>query len=140
MRYKNKIDWWIALVMLGSVLILVPMIPFVPSEEQWILYLSTAVMAVIIFPFFYGYVELADDYVRVRVGFFRQTIYYKDIKSVRLATNFLSSLAMTSKRIEIRVHGKGYLRGTTFIGPKEREEVYQELRYRCSNLEQESPS
>jgi hypothetical protein len=132
-------DLWIVLVMLGSVFMFVPLIPFVPEDERWILYISMAVMAVIILPFFYGYVELSDEYLRVRLGIFRQTIYYKDIKSVRLCTNFLSSLAMTSQRIEIKVHGKGYVRGTTFIGPKEREEVYQELLYRCPNIEQIEP-
>ena len=46
-------------------------------------------------------------------------------------------MAMTVNRIEIKEHDKGYIRGTTFIGPKDREEFFDELKRHCHNLEVE---
>jgi hypothetical protein len=47
----------------------------------------------------------------------------------------LSSMALSSRRIEIRQHGKGYLTGTTMISPVNREEFLRELVRRCPNLD-----
>jgi hypothetical protein len=135
MRYKNKIDWWIALVLLLCVLMFVPLLWFIPAEEQWILVVSMAVMAVIVLPFLYGYCELGEEELILRLGYIRYKVRYENIKSIRLTTSFLSSMAMTTKRIEIREHNKSYLRGTTHFGPVDREEFAEELAYRCPNLE-----
>lgn len=94
-------------------------------------------MAIIIVPLFYGYTELTDEYLVIRLGVFRQRIKYEKIKSIKLCKNWLSSMAMTSKRIEIKEHKKGYVFGTTYIGPKNREEFFYELKRRCYNLEKE---
>lgn len=135
MRYKNKIDMWIALILLMSVLMFVPLLWFVPVEEQWILLLSMGVMAIIVLPFLYGYCELSEEELIVRLGYMRYKVRYENIKSIRLTTSLLSSMAMTTKRIEIREYNKSYLRGTTHIGPVDREEFVEELSYRCPNLE-----
>ncbi len=135
MRYKHKVDWWIGAIMWGSILMFIPLFWLVPEDEIWILAVSMIVMAAIILPFFSGYIELRDDDLYIKMHVFHQSIPYDNIKSVRLVTNFLSSMAMTARRIEIKEHDKGFVRGTTYIGPVEREDVYDELLRRCRNLE-----
>lgn len=135
MRYKNKIDLWVKILLLAVTFMFLPMMFFVPEEEITELLILTAVMVVIIIPLFFGYIELNDDEIIVRLSVFRMKIKYDNVKSIRSCTNFLSSMAMTKDRIEIKTHKKGFLMGTTFIGPENREEVLDILKRRCRNLE-----
>lgn len=135
MKVKNKIDLWISLLLHGSMLILIPIAFTVPSNERIIMYITIALMALLIYPIFYGYCELREDEIFVRIGIFRSRIKYDNIKSIKLVTSYLSSMALTKDRIEIRVHDKGFVRGTTYIGPVNREDFLDELRVRCHNLE-----
>lgn len=135
MRYKNKIDLWIKIVLLLVTFMFIPMMFYVPQDEVYILVLSTLLMVIIILPMFFGYIELGEEELTVRLSVFRQKIKYDNIKSLRMCSNFLSSMAMTKDRIEIKVHNKGYIRGTTFIGPVNREEFFDELERRCYNLD-----
>lgn len=136
MKSKMKIDLWIGVLLLGSVLMFIPIIFTVPQNERLIMVLVSLGMAIIILPFFYGYHELTDEAVVTRIGFIKQTIPYERIKEVRLCSNWLSSMAMTRKRIEIKEHNKGFLRGTTYIGPVNRDEFFEELKRHCYNLEE----
>lgn len=136
MRYKNKVDIWIGAIIIGTVVMYIPLFFVVPEDEMWILVLSMGVTALIVLPFFYGYTELGDEELKVQLSVFRYRIKYENIKSIRKCKNFLSSLAMTSTRIEIKEHNKSYIRGTTFIGPKDRDDVFYELQRRCRNLEE----
>jgi hypothetical protein len=135
MRYKHQIDLWVKLILFGIVFMLLPLVFVVPPEEQYIMIISMVGMAIIILPFMYGYLEFTDDYVLIRMHVFRQKIYYDKIKSIRLCRNWFSSMAMTVNRIEIKVHNKGFILGTTYIGPTHREEFFDELKRRCHNLE-----
>jgi hypothetical protein len=134
-RYKNKVDVWIKIILIGVTFMFVPVFFFVPENELVILIISTVAMAVIIIPLFYGYIELGNEELVIKLSIFRQRIKYDNIKSIRMCTNFLSSMAMTKDRIEIKVHNKGYIMGTTFIGPENREEFFEELKRRCYHLE-----
>lgn len=136
MKYKMKIDLWINILLNASVLMFIPIYFTIPEGEKMILIIIALLMAIIIYPFFYGYYELRDDLLFIRIGFIHQRIYYEKIKSLRICKNWLSSMAMTSKRIEIKEHKKGYIMGTTFIGPKNREEMFEDLKRRCWNLEE----
>lgn len=136
MRYKHKVDWWIRLILIGTVVMYLPIFFIVPEDEMYIIVISTVVTGLIIFPFFIGYIELDDEYIIIKLHIFKQKIAYDNIKSIRLCNNMLSSMAMTSKRIEIKEHNKGFIRGTTYIGPENREEVYAELKHRCYNLDE----
>lgn len=138
MRYKHQIDLWIALLLYGSVLMFLPLLFFVPKDQQFTLILTMIFMAIIILPFMYGYLEFTDDYLLIRLHVFRQKIYYDKIKSIRMCRNWLSSMALTINRIEIKEHDKGYVRGTTFIGPQNREEFFDELKRRCRNLDDQN--
>jgi len=79
--------------------------------------------------------ELRDEYLFCKSGPFFEKIKYENIKSIKLSQNMLSSMALSRERIEIRQHGKSYIRGTTFISPIDREEFVLELKGRCDKLE-----
>ena len=136
MKYKHKIDIWVGVLLYGSVLMFVPLFFVVSEDELLIMILSFVGMAIIILPFMYGYMEFKDDHLLIRMHVFRQKIYYDKIKSIRLCRNWLSSMAMTANRIEIKEYGKSFVRGTTYIGPVDREAVFEELKYYCRNLEE----
>lgn len=136
MRYKHKVDGWVAVLLYGSVFMFIPMFFLVPEEEQYILILSFVLMAIIILPFMYGYLEFKEDHLLIRMHVFRQKIYYDNIKSIRMCRNWLSSMAMTSERIEIKEHKKGFIRGTTYVGPSDREQFFEELKLNCRYLEE----
>lgn len=136
MRYDAKIDAWISLLLWGTNIMLLGLVFTIPKEEIWIYLLTVSPMIILMVWLILGsYYEFREEDLYMKLGPFFGRIKYKDIKSVELKTNWLSSMAMTSKRIEIRVHGKGFFRGTTYIGPKDREEFLYDLINRCPNLE-----
>jgi len=135
-RYKHQIDLWVKVILFASVFMFLPLIFVVPEDEVYILLLSSVGTAILIFPFMWGYIEFTDEYLLIRMHVFRQKIYYDKIKSIRLCRNWLSSMAMTANRIEIKEHDKGFIRGTTYIGPQNREQFFEELQRHCRNLEE----
>lgn len=54
-----------------------------------------------------------------------------NIKSIKKVKNLLSSVALSSDRIEIKEKNKNYFIGTTYISPKDKDEFYEELKMRC---------
>jgi|LGVE01.1.fsa_nt_gb hypothetical protein len=135
MRYKNKIDMWLKVMLHFSVLMFVPIIFTVPEDERYIMVIITVVMAIIIYPLFWGYCELRDDELYMKLSVFHAKVKYTNIKSIKLCKNWKSSMSMSRERIEIKEHNKGYILGTTYIGPEDRETFYDELKRRCYNLE-----
>ncbi len=134
MKYKNKIDLWIRLLLYIVMIMCLSLIFVVPDNERWIMVLMDVFLAFIFIPLFFGYTELLDEELVTRLGIFRYKVRYENIKSIRKCKNWLSSMAMTSDRIEIKEHKKGYILGTTHIGPMQKDEVFEELLRRCHNL------
>lgn len=139
MRVKSAIDSWFAAIILGTVALLLVSVLVVPQEGRF--KVSAAVLPVVAFLVwlvFGTYYELRDEYLFCRSGPFFERIPYDKIKSAKLTRNLLSSMALSSRRIEIRQHGKGYLTGTTMISPVNREEFLRELVRRCRNLDSDN--
>ena len=136
MKVKVKIDLWIGLTMWGTNVLCLAMVFTIPPNEviYYILFISPLVIA-IIWIMLGSYYELREDLLFVRLGPFFSRIKYENIKSLSLKTNWLSSMAMSKDRIEIKEHHKGYLRGTTMISPVNREEFLETLKQYCYNLE-----
>lgn len=136
MRVKSEIDWWFRGVIWGTLVIIFVSIMFVPKNE---IIIACAVgfpmMFLLIRIYFGSYYELRENYLYCKLGPFFEKITYEKIKSVRLSKSFSSSMALSTKQIEIRQHGKGYILGTTFISPINREEFMFELIKRCKNLD-----
>ena len=136
MRVKSAIDLLFSITIWLTVAITVVSVIIVPQNERVIGYAVGIPMLVFIMWIYFGtYYELREDYLFCKSGPFFEKIAYKNIKSLKISKNILSSMALSTKRIEIRQHGKGYITGTTLISPENREEFLQELMSRCENLE-----
>lgn len=108
----------------------------VPQNGKTIGYaVGVPMICFVLWIYFGTYYEFRDEYLYCRSGPFVEKIVYDKIKSVKLSQNMLSSMALSTKRIEIRQHGKGYITGTTYISPVNREEFMMELIRRCKNIE-----
>lgn len=137
MIYKAKVDTWIRIILLFTVAITLPVILVVPENEVLIGLLFLLPIDGLLLWILYGaHYELTQDYIHIIVGPFRQKIYYDKIKSYREVRSWLSSMALSSDRIEIRVHNKSFIMGTTHIAPLEKQKFMDELRRRCKNLEE----
>ncbi len=136
MRFEAKIDWWIKLLMYGSVLVMVPMIFFVPSDEIYILGFTIVIMGIIIIPLVrYAYYELQEDQLYIKLGYIHAKIKYVNIKRIEESHSMMSGYALSMDKVKIIEHHKSYLTGTTYISPLLKEEFIYELQRRCPNLE-----
>ncbi|MDD4546133.1 MAG: PH domain-containing protein [Oscillospiraceae bacterium] len=118
MRAKSKIDFWFRVLIWGTVLIMLVSIMVVPQNGKTIGYaVGVPMICFVLWIYFGTYYEFRDEYLYCRSGPFVEKIVYDKIKSVKLSQNMLSSMALSTKRIEIRQHGKGYITGTTYISP-----------------------
>ena len=136
MRAKATIDFWFRVLIWGIVLLMLVSIMIVPPEEKIIGYaVGVPMICFMLWIYFGTYYEFRDQYLYCRSGPFVEKIVYEKIRSVKLSHNMLSSMALSSKRIEIRQHDKGFITGTTYISPVNREEFLMELISRCQNIE-----
>lgn len=134
-RVKSAIDIRFSVIIWLAVLILIVSPMLVPEDNIVVFLCTLPIIAFLLWMYFYSWYELRDEYLYCVCGPFREKIVYDKIESLRLTTNLLSSMALSSKRIEIRQHGKGYITGTTMISPKDRETFLEELKKRCVNLQ-----
>lgn len=135
-RVRSAIDVPIAVAIWGAVIIGIATVLLAPPPSRLIaMAVLTPVAGGLLWMYWGTYYELRPDHLYCRSGPFVERIPYARIKSAVLSRNLLSSMALSSKRIEIRQHGKGYLAGTTFISPVGRESFLSDLLRRCNNLE-----
>jgi len=134
MKYQAKVDIWIRVLLYVILSMFFALIFFVPNEERYVIVIVTLSLAIIIFPLLYGYYEMRGEYLYIRKSIFTKKIPYDKIKSLKLCKNFKSRYPMTLERIEINEHDKGSIRGTTYIGPKNRDDMLCELKKRRNNL------
>ncbi len=139
MKQKSRIDWWIGVLLWGVLLAMVPSFLLVEQQELIYVLFSFLVIALVILPFIFNtYYELKQDHLHIKVGFVKQRIYYENIKSLKLCTNLISSMALSSKRIEIKELKKDSVLGTTYISPIDRELFLNELKKHCYNIERDN--
>lgn len=138
MRYEAKIDAWIKLLLYGSVVITLAPAFIMPNDEIIMYILITLPIAIFVLWMLYGsYLEFREDELFVKLGPIFSKIKYDNIKSISMTKSYLSSLAMTNKRVFIKVHNKTWVKSDVQVGPKDRAEFIDELTRRCRNLEKE---
>ncbi len=136
MRVKSNMDWWFrGLVWVMLIFISISII-LVPENEKLLSYLIGFPMIFLLIWIYVGsYYEFRENYLYCKIGPFFEKIYYEKIKLVMLRQSLPSSLSLSTKQIEIRQHGKGYIMGTTYISPINREEFMVELIKRSENMD-----
>ncbi|MEI7884143.1 MAG: PH domain-containing protein [Clostridia bacterium] len=138
MRIKSTVDKWFNILIFSIIVILLGSVVIMPQEAMLLSFLLIIpVIAFLLWIVFGTYYELREDYLYCKSGPFREKIYYDKIQTIKLSNNLFSSMALSSKRIEIRQVGKGYFAGTTMISPINREMFLVELQARCKKLAEE---
>lgn len=136
MRVKSAIDLPFKIIIYMTIAILIVSAVIVPKETRLVSAATASLVIVFLLWIYLGtYYEFRDDYLYCKSGPFAESIPYSQIRSARLCQSMLSSMALSSKRIEIRQHRKGYMMGTTMISPMNREEFLEKLLTRCNNIQ-----
>lgn len=138
MKFDVKIDKWVNILLYGSVLMLVPIFFFVPSDEWIVLFGTMVLMMLLIIPIVrISYYELQDEFLVMRLGYIKAKIKYENIKSIESIDgwNTTSSMALSREKVKITEHNKSIIRGTTYISPKNRELFILDLKQKCRNLD-----
>ncbi len=133
MKVRSAVDLSHKLVALGVFVLM--LVCFLLLHGIWRFVLTVPVVALLFWIYLGTYYELRDEYLYCRSGPFAEKIRYEDIKSAKLCMNFYSSMALSMKRIEIKVRKKGRVTGTTYISPVNRKKFLLELIARCQNLD-----
>ena len=139
MRFKAQVDFWLAAIMYGTILMFVPILFFVEESELIILLGAMLLLSIIIIPIVrIAYYELREDHIFCRIGYIAVKIKYEKIREFEAVDTFLtnSGLALSRHRIKIRTEGKVAALNTTFISPENRELFMLELKNRCKHLNQ----
>lgn len=139
MRVRSKIDWWYKLTVWLTVALIVFLIIWTAFHEEEVMayavgiVLGCILLGILLWIYFGTYYEFKETYLLCKSGPFVERIDYEKIKSIKPCRNLFSSMALSRERIEIRQHGKGFVTGTTYISPENRDDFIKELRKRCSN-------
>lgn len=142
MRVKSAVDRWYKTLLFSVIGVMVAAgVTLTLATEfklQNALYLYAVILIVtafLLWLMFGTYYELCADHLYCRSGPFVERIKYCNIKYLGLTENMLSSMALSSKRIEIRQHNKSYVTGTTMISPENREVFLERLIILCTQLD-----
>ena len=137
MRYEAKIDTWIKLLLYSTIALMVFPMFFMPSDELLVFTLISLPFVIFVLWMLFGsYLEFREEELYIKLGPIYGRVKYDNIKSVSLSKSWVSSYAMTMKRVLIKIHNKTWIKGDIQVGPKEREEFIDELIRRCRNLDE----
>lgn len=138
MRYEVKTDFWIKIMIYFVIVVTTGPAFFVPADEIYIYVLIIIpINAVMLWILYDAYLEFRDEELFVKLGPIHRKVRYDNIKSISLVKSYLSSYAMTNKRVYIKIHKKTWITGDIQVGPLNREEFIDELRRRCRNLDKD---
>ncbi|KAF0225811.1 MAG: hypothetical protein FD133_770 [Erysipelotrichaceae bacterium] len=136
MKVTAQKDHWINIGFIFIIVVLISSVMMVKREEMVMLSLLVIpCIALLLWIYFKTYYEFRDEVLYCKSGPFYEKIRYDSIKSIKLCENFMSSMALSRQRIEIKQHKKNYIVGTTYISPIDREDFLYELKRRCHHLD-----
>lgn len=136
MKVTAQKDRWINIGFIFIIVVLISSIMMVKREEMVMLSLLVIpCIALLLWIYFGTYYELREEVLYCKSGPFYEKIRYDSIKSIKLCENFMSSMALSRQRIEIKQHKKNYVVGTTYISPIDRDDFLHELKRRCHHLD-----
>lgn len=135
MRIKSAVDWWLA-ALIGIIIgmMVFAMITAPASEVALVCLISLPTIGFMLWIYFATYYELREELLYCRCGPFVARIPYDAIKTIRLSRNPISSLALSTKRIEIVHASKSFFGGLTYISPPDREDFMGQLLAKCPQV------
>lgn len=128
--YRSKVDWWLGLLLGGTVgyMVVLAIIPVVNGEGvQWTITISSLFMLLIILPLFAVKYVLYSDHLFVSCGIYGKIrIPYNAITSMKETHNPLSSAALSLDRIQIDYVENGYHQ-MVLISPVRKKEFMKKI-------------
>ncbi len=141
MRIRSAVDFRNETLIFSSIAFIFVGAPYLTAgmgfsvQMAMIGYASAAVASAFLLWFLFGtFYELREDCLYCKCGPFSETIRYDDIFCLCLSKNTSSSLALSSKRIEVWHYTDGVVT-QTMISPKNRPAFMARLKARCLYLE-----
>lgn len=136
MKYESRVDSWIKLLFYITILLLILPVITIPTDEVFFYLGSTLpIVGITLWILKGSYHIFEEEELLIKFGPFSTRVKYENIREISLNKNWMSSWALTSKRIAIKVHNKTFFKGDVQIGPMNREEFADELKRRCRNLD-----
>ncbi len=131
MKFISKRDWWISVLMLA---IFIYFIGMSLLNEFSIIIRVVFLFSGILVLWIYNatFYVLSKDYLLLRCGPLKVKIHYKDIESIKATKNLISSIALSTDKLKIKIKGKRF--GVVYISPLNKEEFINELSKKCDEL------
>lgn len=128
--YRSKVDWWLGLLLGGSVIltIYIALLPILQGEGIQTISMASAVLVlVIVLPLFGIRYVFYSSHLRVSCGVYgKARISYASIRQVKETKNPLSSAAMSLDRLQIDYLENG-VHKTVLISPVRKKEFMEKL-------------
>lgn len=109
--YRSKIDWWLGLLLGGSMghMVVLTLMPIVKGEGvEWVITISTIFILLLILPLFAIKYVLYSEHLYISCGIYGKIrVPYEAIRNMKETHNPLSSAAMSLDRIQIDYIEKG---------------------------------
>lgn len=129
--FPSKIDWWLALILVGAPLVSLVAGLGAPDDARLVTFSSALLIGALylglVFPMRYG---VDDEHLTIRFGLVRKRIPLDDIREVRPTRNPLSSPALSLDRLRID-HGEGMFK-SVMISPGDKQGFLSELAARAN--------
>ena len=128
--YRSKVDWWLGLILIGSMglMIGVALEPIVQGKGiDWGITIVAILTLLIILPLFFMKYVLYSDHLYISCGIYGKVrIPYEMIQNIKETHNPLSSMAMSLDRIQIDYLENGVHR-MMLISPVRKKEVIEKI-------------
>lgn len=128
--YRSKVDWWLGLILIGSMglMIGVALEPIVQGKGiDWGITIVAILTLLIILPLFFMKYVLYSDHLYISCGIYgKMRIPYEMIQNIKETHNPLSSMAMSLDRIQIDYLENGVHR-MMLISPVRKKEVIEKI-------------
>jgi hypothetical protein len=140
--YPTKVDWWIALILIFSVVVLIGSAVsfFIGPPAQTPLGLGIGILCLAVavwigwIPFSTNY-EIGETELLIRSAGFRWRVPLDSIVEVLPTHNPLSSPACSLDRLRVNYRRKSGRKGFVLISPREKEEFLRDLAEAVPGLE-----
>lgn len=128
--YRSKIDWWLGLLLGGTVgyLVFLTVMPIVRGERvDWIITISIIFVLLLILPLFAIKYVLYSEHLYISCGIYGKVrVPYETISNMKETHNPLSSAAMSLDRIQIDYTENGIHR-MVLISPVRKKEFIRKI-------------
>ena len=128
--YRSKVDWWLGLLLGGSVgfMVYLTLMPIVKGEGvEWVITISTIFVLLLVLPLFAIKYVLYSKHLHVSCGIYGKIrVPYEAISSVKATHNPLSSAALSLDRIQIDYTENGYHQ-MVLISPVRKKEFMKKI-------------